>query len=88
MKMCQKIYMNENVPTTWTEIVTFIPSSRNGIFVKRIEGRLEITRRSFLYQILIKFNSLPQNVRQLIGQRSFLKSVDEYYDIQFYENYV
>lgn len=88
MKQCQKIYSDDNVPAHWTETLSFKTSTRNGMFIERLTGILNVTRRSFFYQIVNNFNNLPKNIRDQIGHRSFLNLVNDHYDNEFYNNYI
>ena len=62
-------------------------TSWNGLLIRRIQTRLRVTDRVFMYNLIDTFNSLPAVVRDSISQATFLKLVDDFYELEYFTNY-
>ncbi len=79
------LFKCEKIPSKWFDYFEFV-ESRNGLIIKDKFTRIKFCDRNIFDDAIMIFNNLSIDVRKNCKEKSFLKLVNEFYDLKHFND--
>ncbi len=75
----------EKIPSKWFDYFELV-ETRNGLMIKDKFTRIKFCDRNIFHEAIVIFGNLPIDIRNNCKEKSFLKIVNEFYDLKHFND--